>query len=145
MVVALPTSPVLPETIEVCAWIDSLVESCGFGPRSAYVEFCWLPVLGPSATWAYRRLGALVLAEAPARVQLADLAGSLGLGAGLGRGSKLAAALGRLAHFQVVRWQGQSLLVRRALAPLSLVQVGRISPSARAAHYRLTGPVPPAA
>ena len=35
---------------------DPLVESLGFEPRSVYAETYWLPVLGPSALWALRRL-----------------------------------------------------------------------------------------
>lgn len=145
MVLAIPAPSTPPETIEVRAWIDPVVEQHGFGPASTYVEGCWLPLLGPTATWAYRRLGLLVLAQAePVRVDLVDLAQSLGLGTSLGRQSKLARALARLARYEVVRgWEGQ-MAVRRALPPVTQSQLRRLSPSVQAVHHRLTGP-PPAA
>ena len=42
--------------LTVVPWHDSTVESVGFAARSAYVEWFWLPVLGPSATWLLRRI-----------------------------------------------------------------------------------------
>ena len=41
-----------------------LPASCGVEPASSYVETYWLPMLGPSATWALRRITA-GLATAP--------------------------------------------------------------------------------
>lgn len=140
MVLATSASPTLPETVELRAWLDPVVERHGFGPCSTYVEACWLPLLGPTATWAYRRLGQLVLVEAGSvEVDLVDLAQSLGLGTSLTRHSKLARALGRLARYEVVRGWSSQLAVRRALPALTVAQLGRISPSARAIHIRLTG------
>ncbi|MFM8908375.1 MAG: hypothetical protein ACKOIZ_12395, partial [Actinomycetota bacterium] len=40
----------------VVPWRDVTVESLGFAARSDYVEWFWLPVLGPSATWLLRRI-----------------------------------------------------------------------------------------
>lgn len=42
--------------LTVVPWLDTTVESVGFGARSDYVEWFWLPVLGPSATWLLRRI-----------------------------------------------------------------------------------------
>lgn len=140
MVATSSSPPWLPKQIELQAWIDPVVETHGFGPRSTYVEVCWLPVLGPTSTWTYRRLGTLVLSGGQIRVNLADLADSLGLGPGLGRSSKLGKALSRLEHFEVVRWQNGHLAVRRALGQLPAAQLGRASRSVRAAHHRLTMP-----
>lgn len=121
--------------IEVRPWEDPVVEVRGFGPASGYVEYCWLPVLGPTATWLYRRLGSLVLMhDGGCRVDLVDLATSLGLGEGLGRHSPLVRAVSRLVRFEVIRVSGSVLLVRRALAPLSENRVRRLSASARFAH-----------
>ena len=40
----------------VVPWHDPVVDSVGFDVRSNYVELFWLNVLGPTATWALRRL-----------------------------------------------------------------------------------------
>ncbi len=94
----------LNEEITVQPWVDPVVEAHGFGPRSMYVEVCWLPVLGPSATWAYRRLGSWVEFHPDGlQVNLKELSAGLGLGEGLGRHSLLAKSLGRLAHFGVAQ------------------------------------------
>lgn len=143
MVLATSASLALPETVEVRAWLDPVVEQHGFGPTSIYVEVCWLPVLGPTATWAYRRLGHLVVARhGPVRVDLLDLAQSLGLGTSLARHSKLARTLERLARYQVVRGWGSDLAVRRALPRLTEAQAARLSHSTRAVHHGLTASEP---
>ncbi len=124
--------------IVVRPWDDPLVEAQGFGPTSAYLEQCWLPVLGPSATWLYRRLGMLVIeSPAGARVDLLELSQGIGLGRGLGRHAPVVRALGRLVHFGAARPQGSVLLVRRALARLPERHLQRLSPAVRSAHRRL--------
>ena len=47
-----PTEP----TLMVVPWHDPVVDPVGFDVRSTYVELFWLNILGPSATWALRRL-----------------------------------------------------------------------------------------
>lgn len=109
----------LKPTIEMQPLLDELVERHGFGPRSPYVETCWLPVLGPTATWLYRRLGSWAeLSPEGIELDLVDLAVGLGLGEGLGQHSKLAKGLERLVRFDAARWRGDVLAVRRALAPV---------------------------
>lgn len=130
----------LPSHIEVVPWIDPLVEAHGFAPRSMYVEACWLPVLGPTATWLYRRLGSWVASnEDGTVVDLTDLAVSLGLGEGLARTSMLTRAMGRLAMFGVIDWQGDRLAVRRALAPLTERRARSLSLTAYQLHQQLVG------
>src|SRR5438552_11865758 len=71
--------------VTVRPWSDPLVEACGFGPDSTYVEHCWLPTLGPTGTWLYRRLGALVEHHPDGiEIDLVELSVGLGLGTGLG-------------------------------------------------------------
>ena len=133
----------LPTAVTVRAWIDPVVEAHGFAPESRYVASCWLGVLGPTATWLYRRLGALANEEpAGSPVDLVDLSVSLGLGEGLGRNSHLAKALSRLARFGIVRWEGEAVAVRRQLAPLSQRLASHLSWSARLVHDELTGRPP---
>ena len=125
----------LDTELRVVPLIDHLVEHRGFGPRSLYVEMCWLPVMGPTATWLYRRLGTWVEHNPDGlTVDLTDLSVGLGLGEGLSRNSMFARALGRLARFGAADWRGDALAVRRALAPLPERQLGRLSYSARKLH-----------
>jgi len=125
-------------TLVARAWIDPVVEAVGYGPTSSYVEHCWLPVLGPTATWLYRRLGRIVQETSdPVRIDLADLALGLGLGRGLGRQSPLCRSLGRLGRFSIVRPAGPALEVRRALAPLTELQLVRLGPGVRRWHDQL--------
>jgi hypothetical protein len=134
-------SPItLPASVTVRAWIDPVVEALGFEPESRYVECCWLGVLGPTATWLYRRLGVRVTAEpAGSPVDLVDLSVSLGLGEGLGRNSHLAKALARLVRFGIIRWEGDAVAVRRRLAPLSQRLATHLSWSARRVHEEHVG------
>jgi hypothetical protein len=129
------TPETLPPELVVRPWIDTVVEASGFDPRSMYVELCWLPVLGPTATWLYRRLGTWVeFNDNGVEVDLTDLAVSTGLGEGLGKSSLLGRSLDRLVTFHVARWQNGELEVRRRLAPLPARYVGRLSLTARQAH-----------
>ena len=96
---------------------------------------CWLPVLGPTATLMYRRLGSWAEHNPDGvQVDLTDLSVSLGLGEGLGRNSLVARALGRLARFDVAAWRGDQLAVRRALPPLPLRHQSRLSYTASMLH-----------
>jgi hypothetical protein len=126
-------------TMTVAAWVDPVVEAHGFGPASRYIEACWLPILGPTSTWLYRRLAMGLLVEVEFEVDLVDLAVSLGLGEGMGKQSPIARAIERLIRFGAAEAHGQRLLVRRALAALTTAQLSRLSLSSFQAHQRLTG------
>lgn len=118
-----------------------MVEALGYGPQSVYVEFCWVAVLGPTGTLAYRRLGTVVAGRPEGErltFDLVDLSCSLGLGEGIGRNSIIARTLTRLVHFGIAEWHGDALAVRRALAPLPARHVARLSHTARAMHTRIT-------
>lgn len=130
----------LPPIVTVRLWPDPIIEAIGFGPQSSYIEYCWLPVLGPTATWLYRRLGSLVLQNNnDTRVDLIDTAQSLGVGRGLSHQSMIGRALGRLDHFDAIRWTERSqLAVRRALPPLTPGQLAHASDFARTMHRQLS-------
>ena len=137
----------LPPLVIVRPWPDPIVEAIGFGPQSSYIECCWLPVMGPTATWLYRRLGSLVFQSTDdTLVDLIDTAQSLGLGRGLSHQSMIGRALGRLDHFNAVRWTecGQ-LAVRRALPPLTPRQLAQASDFACTMHRQLVTGEPTAA
>jgi hypothetical protein len=129
------TRELLSGELQIVPLVDELVEAHGFGPRSMYVEVCYLPVLGPTATWLYRRLGSWVEFHPEGlAVDLIDLSVGLGLGEGLGRNSLIARSLGRLARFGAVDWRGDFLAVRRALAPLPERHLSRLNYTARRLH-----------
>lgn len=61
-------------------WRDPVVDAHGHPTHGDYVEWFWLPVLGPTATWVARRLAAHVVHEPDgAVIDVADLASSLGV------------------------------------------------------------------
>jgi hypothetical protein len=130
----------LPATITLVAWDDPLVEAHGFGPRSAYLETVWLPCLGPSSTWLYRKLAVLVeLGLDGTEIDLADLALGIGLGEGTGRNSMISKALSRLVSFEAARWRADgSFAVRRALAPVTERRAARLPASVRRFHEQHT-------
>ncbi len=108
-----------------------------FSPTHPYVERCWLPVIGPSATWCLRRL-ARELKRQPdsAVVDLAELARDLGLSPSLSRNAPMAATLSRLCHFELVRFgPDASLEVRTMLPPTR--GVSRLGPGAALAHQQM--------
>jgi hypothetical protein len=129
----------LPSEVVVVPWVDELVEEHGFGPRSMYVEMCWLPVLGPTATWLYRRLGSWAEFNPDGvAVDMTDLSRSLGLGSGLAHNSHAAKAISRLERFNAVRWAAGRLLVRRALAPLPQRYLETLTPNTQRLHDAYT-------
>lgn len=107
---------------------------------SGYVERYWLPVLGPSATWALRRLGPLAAsatALAPYPVALADLAGELGLGSADGAHRRVRSALERLIQFGVAASPvPDCLLVAPSVPPIGPGALRRLPVYLQAAHPR---------
>jgi hypothetical protein len=123
----------LPSKLMLQPWTEH--DTPGFHPLSPYVEFCYLPVLGPTATWLYRRLGGMVACNGQIEVDLADLATSMGLGRSIGPNSKLARSLGRLVHHNVARWDAIEMMsVRTELPPLSPLRVRRLPFTERVCH-----------
>lgn len=129
----------LPPELVVMPYEDDIVETLGFKPTSMYVEMCWLPVLGPTASWLYRRLGSWATFNPEGTtVDTTDLSVSLGLGEGLGKNSMIARAVDRLVHFDAARWSAGELQVRRALPPLPLRHVQRLSYTCYRLHEEYT-------
>ena len=123
------------EALPVRTWSDPVVEAHGYPIDSRYVETFWLPILGPSATWALRRLARIAVTN-DMTISVAELARALGLGSGIGRNSMIARTLSRLVMFGMARWDGQALAVRQAAAPLPARHLDRLTPSLRRAHER---------
>src|SRR5262245_15090563 len=58
-----------------------LVLASGIGVDSAYVEHCWLPVVGPSVVAFLRRAHDLTV-DGPTRIEAVELSRLLGFGSG---------------------------------------------------------------
>ena len=131
----MPMPQNIPPSLTVVPLDDPIVERHGFGPNSVYVEFVYLPILGATTVWLYRRLGVLVLTADSTVVDLAELGRNLGVG-GAGRNAPLVRSLRRLELFGGASWNGEIYAVRRALAPISERQLQRLPNLARTVHRR---------
>jgi hypothetical protein len=60
---------------------NPMVRACGIEPTDPYLEWCWLPVVGPSTVALIRHVADLTSTTGEARIPLADLGRLLGLGA----------------------------------------------------------------
>lgn len=125
----------LAPLLRVEPWSDPVVEAVGHDPRSAYAHEFWLPIVGPSALLVTRKLlERLEAAGGPCEVDTAELALSVGLGAGGGRNSRIAATLGRLtgfglAHIGRAGDDTTTVMLRTAWAPLTRSQALHLPPS----------------
>ncbi len=140
------------DPIPVVALDDPVIESVGFPAESRYAETYWLPVLGPSALWALRRLtGLMTICPSGFSVPIGMLASELGLGGNGGRHAPAVRAIGRLVLFGLAEVRGDELAVRRKVPPLAQRQLRRLPDhlvEAHQAHYgvgrapsvRQTGP-----
>jgi hypothetical protein len=70
---------------------------------------------------------------------MADLAGSLGLGANLGPHSAMSRTVNRLVLFDGARRAGNTLAVRLALPDMPPSRLARLPASVRIAHQHLSG------
>jgi hypothetical protein len=128
----------IPAALLVIAWNDPVVEAHGYAPTSALIEHCWCPILGPTCTLLYRRLGTLAANRAETSVDLAEMSACLGLGEGTGRNSIIVRSLARLELFDVAHWVGHRYAVRTAMPALPQRLLRRLPPSAQAVHRRIT-------
>jgi hypothetical protein len=116
------------DPIDVIAYRDPLIERLGHPVESAYVEKYWLGILGPSATWALRRLaGWLETRPDGFPLPQAPLARELGLSGNLGRHSPGVRTLARLVLFDFATiTPDERLAVRLAVPPLPARHIARL-------------------
>lgn len=116
------------ETISISAWIDPLIESMGFDPRSSYVEHFWLPILGPSCIFLLRRLAYTFDAyPGTQEVSLKDVSYEIGLGSPKGFGNSITKTLNRCIQFDMAKLlPSGTLSVRRSIPPLNTRQLARL-------------------
>ena len=120
---------------------DPRVQRVGFDLTDPYVEQCWGPVVGPSATLLLRRMQTLWTERVPATITHGELSRTLGLGAGAGANSRLMHSIDRLVRYRLATWHehGQSLDVYRQAPGLSPHHLERLPEWTRQAHERLLG------
>lgn len=123
------------DPLPVAALADPVVEGVGYRWNDPYVETFWLPSLGPSATWTWRRLAALAeAAPGGVTVPLDQLAAELGISHRGGAHSTVCRSLGRLVAFYAADVTADRFLVRTALPPLTARQADRLPAHLRGAH-----------
>jgi hypothetical protein len=129
----------LPAELVVVAYEDPVIERLGFGPDDPYIEQCWVAIVGPSASWMWRRLARVATKTGivPAVVNTTDLLLSIGLGEGLRKNSLGARTVARLVAFDLAKQGGRDgsvLAVRRALPQLCERQARHLPLSVRTYH-----------
>lgn len=134
----------LTSPLHVQAWPDPVIDRLGYEPTSSYFEWLWLPRVGPSAAWAYRRLSAGLDAQPDGfTVALDELAHWIGLG-GTGKHSPLVRCLGRLVQFGLaIQIDEHTMALRRRVPPLTQSQLRRLSPVLQRTHLRLANTAAP--
>ena len=133
---AFTTNIQLADTVFIRPWVDDVIDSLGFDPRSTYAETFWLGILGPSTTWLMRRMVA-GLEDHPEgyEMRLAETARSLGLGERGGRHSPFLRAVARTIQFELARPEEDVVLaIRRKVPPLNRRQLLRLPPALQSAH-----------
>ena len=131
--------------LHIQPWPDAAIDGRGHLPTSAYFEWLWLPRLGPSTAWAFRRLNE-GLAAAPDGyvINLGTLAAWLGIG-GTGDHSPLLRSLHRLRRFHLaLQIDDATLAVRRRVPPLTLSQLWELDPTLQHMHDQLADIARPA-
>jgi hypothetical protein len=125
------------DPLSVVALTDVVIDRLGHDVGSGYVETYWLPILGPSAIWAARRLvDRLDTQSVGVEIPLESLSRSLGLGGGVARNSPVVRTLTRLVDFGMAATGGGVYALRRRFPPLTARQVKRL-PEYLADSHRL--------
>lgn len=109
------------DPLKVVRVVDPVLDELGHDVRSAYVEIFWLPVLGPTAIWATRRM-ADWLDDSPGGVEvsLAELGPCLGIGGHVSRNAPIVRTMVRLVDFGMASLDGDTYGIRTTFAPLPL-------------------------
>lgn len=117
---------------------DARVHRAGFDLDSAYLERCWLPIVGPSSVLMLRRMPQLWERGSSVAVPVDELANALGLGGATGRHSPVMRTVDRLVRFRFAAWSSPSELdVYTEAAPLPHRYVDRLPASVRETHDQL--------
>lgn len=109
------------DPLNVMRMVDPVLDELGHDVRSSYVETFWLPILGPTAIWATRRM-ADWLDDSPAGIEvcLAELGPCLGISGHVSRNAPMGRTMVRLVDFGVASPDGDCYGIRTTFAPLPL-------------------------
>ncbi len=111
-------------------WSDPVIDQLGYDVRHLYVETYWLPIIGPSAVFAARRLADWLDSNPTGvRIELVEFGASLGVGAGTGRNTQINRTLCRLIDFGMARIAGDDLEGHTIWPPVPLRLQQRLPPS----------------
>lgn len=125
------------DLIPTIVWHDPTLTG-GFEPCGDYVETYWLAILGPSSTWALRRLAGCLTAagESGVWVPIEPLARSLGLGSPTKRNSPARRAISRLVDFRLayIDHDRDVLAVRTVIPVLADTAIGHLPAHLRFRH-----------
>lgn len=117
---------------------DFEVQRVGFPLDHRYVEQCWAPIIGPSSTLLLRRLPWLWRSGTSVTVDVGELGRSLGLGASVGKNTKITRTLQRLVQFRFADPVAPGELnVFTEAPPLSERQLDRVPMWTRVLHEQL--------
>lgn len=125
--------------------LDATLDRVGFPLDHPYVEFVWLPVLGPTSVLLLRRAGALLDAHPNGvRVNLVELSQAFGLGPRdgareeIGRHSPLRRTLDRVVQFKLGVWLAEDRLgIHTKVPAVSRAAAERLPAPVRALHDQL--------
>jgi hypothetical protein len=136
--------------LHVTSWADPPAAEPNYPVRSPYVEFFWMPLIGPSAMFLLWRLDAYLDNEPDGHTfDLDELGRQLGLGSSESEHAPLARALSRLVRFSMARrTNAGGIAIRRAVGPLPPHYLSSLSPVLQEVHRsalsdgRVCGPGP---
>ena len=132
--------PATTNTLRIVPWVDPIVDEKGFAVNDPYIEMFWLPVLGPTATWLYRRMVSGVLSDPNGfTVDMDELARGIGVAYTPGRHNPFARALHRCTMFgtaqQIALHPLHTVAVRRFLPQLPHRHLARLPDPLQVAHH----------
>jgi hypothetical protein len=124
-------------TIEPALHPNPRVREVGFDLDHPYVEQCWAASIGPTSVLLLRRVVLLWQEATPARVQVDEIAASLGVGGDSKPNSRFWRTVRRLTQFGLARPGGDGTLdVFTTVAPLSARQLARAPDWSVRTHQR---------
>lgn len=113
----------------------------GHEPTSTYVEAFWLPVLGPTATWMWRRLASVAAhAGGPVAFDIEELAAQIGV-----RPQVVRHSIERLVRFELAhQWSKVTFAVYTRAPRLKQGQIRHLTPGLQELHARVEDEAVPA-
>jgi hypothetical protein len=135
----MPHHPRMPATrLRIAPWIDAEIDKRGFPARSNYVEWFWLPVLGPTAIVLFWWLQSVLDIDREFSMTLDARGRDMGLGTSESKHSPLRRAISQLVRFGLAkRGASGQLLVRRFAPPIPQVHVERFPPHVQEIHSEI--------